>query len=52
VYFLKFAEKVTRILDARSHRRWPDNIVPYVIDAGFTTSGRAIIAAVNIFIAV
>jgi hypothetical protein len=29
--------------------RWPNNVVPYIIEAAFTDTDRAIIAAVRIF---
>jgi hypothetical protein len=36
------------IPNAASSSRWPNNVVPYVLDAAFTTAERAIIAAVSI----
>ena len=44
-----FLDKVERgILNAASSAQWPNNVVPYVLDAAFTSADRAIIAAVNI----
>jgi len=35
-------------LNAASSAQWPNNVVPYVLDAAFTSADRAIIAAVSI----
>jgi hypothetical protein len=35
------------IVNAASSALWPNNVVPYVLEAAFTTSDRAIIAAVS-----
>jgi hypothetical protein len=42
-------DKVERgILNAASSAQWPNNEVPYVLEAVFTSADRAIIAAVSI----
>jgi hypothetical protein len=44
-----FLDKVQRgIMNAASSAQWPNNVVPYVLDAAFTSADRAIIAAVSI----
>jgi hypothetical protein len=35
-------------MNAASSAQWPNNVVPYVLDAAFTSADRAIIAAVSI----
>ena len=45
VFFI--AEKTARIINSVVYRRWPNNVVPYTLDSAFTTSDRAIIAAVS-----
>jgi hypothetical protein len=37
------------IVTADSSTLWPNNVVPYVLEAVFTSADRAIIAAVTIF---
>ncbi len=42
-------DKVERgILNAASSAQWPNNEVPYVLEAVFTSADRAVIAAVSI----
>ena len=41
------AEKTSRIINSVVYTRWPNNVVPYILDAAFTTSDRAIIAEVS-----
>jgi hypothetical protein len=42
-------DKVERgILNAASAAQWPNNEVPYVLEAVFTSADRAVIAAVSI----
>jgi hypothetical protein len=36
------------ILNAASSAQWPNNEVPYVLEAVFTSADRAVIAAVSI----
>jgi hypothetical protein len=36
-------------VNADSSTLWPNNVVPYVLEAVFTTADRAIIAAVTMF---
>jgi hypothetical protein len=44
-----FLDKVERgILNAASSAQWPNNEVPYVLEAVFTSADRAVIAAVSI----
>jgi hypothetical protein len=44
-----FLDKVERgILNAASSAQWPNNVVPYVLEAVFTSADRAVIAAVSI----
>jgi hypothetical protein len=43
-------DKVERgILNAASSAQWPNNEVPYVLEAVFTSADRAVIAAVSIW---
>ena len=35
-------------MNAASSAQWPNNVVPYVLEAAFTSADRAIIAAVSI----
>jgi hypothetical protein len=37
------------IVNAASSALWPNNVVPYVLDAAFTSTDRAVIAAVSIW---
>jgi hypothetical protein len=42
-----FLDKNQRgIINAASARLWPNNEIPYILDAAFTTADRAVIAAV------
>jgi hypothetical protein len=47
-YTCVFLDKVHRgIFNPSSSAQWPNNVVPYVLEAAFTSADRAIIAAVS-----